>query len=514
MSIVSIQFLVFLVAVIVMYYILPQKIQYIVLLFFSYAFYLIGGVKPVIFIIVTTVTVFYSGLWIEGVRNKTDDKVRVKKQMRRILFGVAVFNFGTLFLLKYYNYFADKTNNIFGLFEYNIDLPLINIILPMGISFYTFQAIGYCIDIYRNKIKAERNFARFALFISFFPQVIQGPISRYNDLGEQLSAFHKFNYKQFTFGLQLMLWGFFKKLVIADRLAIVVDNVFGSYTYYDGTQTFLAIICYAIQIYADFSGGIDIVRGAAQCLGFDLMENFKRPYFGTSVAEYWRRWHISLTSWMRDYVFFPIALSKFSNKIGKFSRKNLKGHIGKQIPSYLPTFVTFFLIGVWHGAGGGFIVFGFYNAILMVLGMMFKPAFEKINRFFGINTKCLSWKVWQIIRTFFIMAAGKCITRSVNVAAGIEMLKKCADLMDFNNIVYRLFSMGLNVSNCFVLILALVLFLIVSIMQENDISIREKMSQQILPFRWSVYIFMILAVIIFGMYGEGFDVSQFIYRGF
>lgn len=516
MSITSIQFIFFLLLVLLVYYIVPKSKQWIVLLLSSYIFYLCGGVFPLIFILSTTITVFLAGLKMQKIKDTLETKKQQKTAMKKVLVLICLFNLGVLFLFKYYNFFAAGLNEIFCIFEYDIKTPLINIMLPLGISFYTFQAIGYCMDVYRDKIKAENNLARFALFISFFPQIVQGPISRYGDLGIQLKEHHYFDYKKFTFGAQLMLWGGFKKLVIADRLAIIVNNVFESYTDYDGTQILVAIICYSIQIYADFSGGIDIVRGAAQCMGIELPENFNRPYFGTSIAEYWRRWHMSLTGWMREYVFYPIALSKTSNKIGKWGRTHLKkgSLVSKQLPSYLPTFVTFFLIGIWHGAGWGFIVFGFYNASLIVLSMMCTPVFKKLNSFFRINTKCFSWKVWQIIRTFTILTIGKCITRASSVAAGLEMLKACGSAFHFNDIAGRMLAMGLNLQECMALAFGLTVFFIVSVIQENGMSVREKLAEQILIVRWPIYIGMTLAIIIFGVYGIGYDASQFIYRGF
>lgn len=272
---------------------------------------------------------------------------------------------------------------------------------------------------------------------------------------------------------------------------------------------------YAIQIYADFSGGIDIVRGAAECMGINLTENFRRPYFGNTVAEYWRRWHMSLTNWMRDYVFYSLALSKLSSKIGKWGRKHLRqGNLGKQLPSYLPTFVTFFLIGIWHGAGWGFIVFGLYNATIIVLSMAMTDVFAAVNRALHIRTESPVWRVWQIIRTFAIMVIGKCITRAVSVTAGFDMLGRCLGAFHLSGLMPRLCEMGLDLDNWFVLGLALILFFCVSLMQERGINVREKTASLPLPVRWAIYMAGILSVIIFGVYGVGYDAASFIYRGF
>ncbi len=388
MSFLSFQFVIFIGIVFILYYTVFRNRQWILLLVSSYIFYLMGGVSALVFILSTTVTVYAAGRLMERVKEKSDSRKAAKASNKKILIGVVLINFGILLMLKYFNFIAENINSAFAIFEYDVNLPLVNVLLPLGISFYTFQSIGYAIDVYRDKYEAETNPARFALFISFFPQVIQGPISRYDNLGAKLKEKHKFSYKQFKFGAQLFLWGCFKKLVIADRAGILVSQVFDDHTSYDGLQVFVAVFLYAIQIYADFSGGIDMARGVAQALDIDLIQNFRRPYFATSVAEYWRRWHMSLTQWMRDYVFFPLTLSKASSRIGKWGRKHLKGNLGKQLPSYLPTFVTFFLIGIWHGAGWGFIFYGFYNATIIVLSMAFTPVFQAVTENFAYQYRC------------------------------------------------------------------------------------------------------------------------------
>lgn len=500
MSIISITFLLFTLAVFIVYYLVPGRYQWVVMLISSYCFYATGGVGALVFVVGTTLVTYGAGMLMERNKTRNESKKAAKKQNRKVLIGIIILIFGVLFMLKYMRMFTVS--------------PIFAIVLPMGISFYMFQSIGYCIDVYRNKVETETKLLRYALFISFFPLAVQGPISRYGQLGGQLKEEHKFEYNQFTKGLQLMIWGFFKKMIIADRLSVIVGTVFDDYTAFDGTQTAVAIACYALQIYIDFSGGIDIVRGVAQCMGIDLIENFERPYFAPTIADHWRRWHIALTSWMREYVFYSLALSKFSNRIGKWGRSNIKGHIGKQLPSYLPTFVTFFLIGIWHGAGWGFIVFGFYNATVIVLSMMLQPVWEGLNRTFRINTGNPVWKAWQMIRTFIVMSAGRCMTRAVSVGAGLAMLGSCTHVFDFTDFVHRMLSLGLNFDNCLVLALSCILMFIVSILQERGMNVRDTIGEKNIVIRWIIWIAGIVAVIIFGMYGPGYDAGAFIYKGF
>ena len=519
MSFISLQFLLFLGVVVFLYYICPKKIQWLFLLLASYAFYFFSGITPLLFVVSSTILVYLCGIWMRHVIATHKKKSEAKKVNKRILLLAVFIEFGILLTLKYYNFIAENINSAFSVFAYDGSLPLINLILPLGISFYTFQAVGYLIDIYRNKYEAEGNLLRMALFLSFFPQVIQGPISRYDNLGKQLRETHYFSYQNLKYGALLMLWGYFKKLVIADSAGVLVSQVFDHWGWYDPVQVAVAIIVYAIQIYADFSGGIDMARGAAQIMGIDLIDNFKRPYFGTSVAEYWRRWHMSLTNWMRDYVFFPLTLSKTSSKIGKWGRKHIGGTIGKQISTYIPTFITFFLIGIWHGAGWGFITYGLYNATIIVVSMILTPGFTVIKKKIHLKDSFLPWKIFQILRTFLIMAIGKCITRAADVPTAFGMLRKCCGMFVGHSFpghyfTIRMASMGLSTIEVIVLVSACGLFFLVSLLQENGVKIRETLTRCPLLLRWAIYLAMIGIVLVLGHYGSGYSASDFVYRNF
>lgn len=514
MSFVSLEFLLFVGVVVLLYYLVPKRVQWIFLLLVSYAFYFFSGVTPLLFVVESTIVVYLCGRVMARNIENCKKKSEAKKLNKKVLLLAVLIQFGILLMLKYYNFIAENINSAFNLFGWSGSLPMVNILLPLGISFYTFQAIGYLIDVYRNKYKAEQNFFRMALFLSFFPQVTQGPISRYDNLGAQLKEEHDFRYQNLKYGALLMMWGYFKKLMIADWAGVMVVQVFDHWTEYDGLQVFIAILVYAIQIYADFSGGIDMARGVAQMMGIDLIDNFKRPYFGTSVSEYWRRWHMSLTNWMRDYVFFPIALSKTSSKIGKWGRKHIGGNIGKQLATYFPTFITFFLIGIWHGAGWGFIGYGLYNATIIVVSMMLEPTFAKITGALHINTSSLPWKIFQIIRTFLIMAAGKTLTRAHGVRAALGMLWKCRLMFDFDDFLTRITEMGLTMPELRVMGLSMLLFFIVSLLQENGIHIRDTLTKCPLIVRWAIYFTVLGCILVLGHYGAGYSASDFVYRNF
>ncbi len=277
-------------------------------------------------------------------------------------------------------------------------------ILPLGISFYTFQACGYLIDVYRGKIQPDQNLGKFALFVSFFPQMVQGPISRYDELANQLFSPKKFDLPRIQNALQLFFWGLFKKLVIADRVAILVNTIFDNQQEYKGLVLLLGSLMYCIQIYTDFSGGIDIARAVAEGLGITLTNNFARPFFANSIENFWRRWHITLSSWTRDYIFYPLSLSKSFAKMGRTTRKVFGNEIGKKIPTLLAMIITFLVIGIWHGPNWKFVVYGLYNGGLIITGMILEQPARNLISKMGIPTNVFIWKLFQVIGTLILLS--------------------------------------------------------------------------------------------------------------
>ncbi|MGX8773436.1 MAG: MBOAT family O-acyltransferase, partial [Bacillota bacterium] len=347
MAFTSLYFLIFAAVVVCVYYVFPIKLRWVWLLAASYAFYLISSPRTFIFVFLTTIVTFLGGLYIGRCNREhrdyieenkdslsREDKKELKaasqKRKRRMVALILILDFGVLAVLKYFRYYLQAL----GLFETG------SILIPLGISFYTFQSAAYIFDLYRNKIEPDRNIGQFALFTAFFPQIIQGPISRYDQLAWQLYEGHSFRFRNLTHGAELMLWGFFKKLVIADRAAVLVNEVFGNHADYTGGAVFMALLFYMIQIYADFSGGIDIARGLAQCMGIDMTHNFIRPYFAHDLSEFWNRWHVSLSHWCRDYIFYPVAMSKLFGRAGKSLRSTFGDRIGKLFPVIIAQFCT------------------------------------------------------------------------------------------------------------------------------------------------------------------------------
>ena len=323
----SLNFIFFVLATMLVYFLFPiKKYKWTVLLAASMFFYAVAGYKFACFILLTTLSTYLIALWLERISKnskallkekkkewdrdqKKAYKNRIKVQKRLVMTLALVINFGVLAFLKYYNFFAGSLNDVLGSFGIGFSAPTLTLFLPLGISFYTFQSMGYIVDVYREKTEAQRNPFKLLLFVSFFPQIVQGPISIYDQLAHQLFEPHDFDFTRMKHGMELILWGFFKKLIIADRAVIAIKAVQDAYGNYNGTTLTFIVLLYALQLYADFSGGIDISRGVAQIFGIDMIDNFKRPYFSKSINEYWRRWHISLGAWLKNYLFYPVAMS-------------------------------------------------------------------------------------------------------------------------------------------------------------------------------------------------------------
>jgi D-alanyl-lipoteichoic acid acyltransferase DltB (MBOAT superfamily) len=362
----------------------------------------------------------------------------------------------------------------------------------------------------------DDNLFKFALFTSFFPQIIQGPISRHGQLAAQLYAQHRFEYTRVKHGLELMLWGLFKKLVIADRALIVVNDVLAHSDEYSGFEVFVGVVVFMAQIYADFSGGIDISRGIAQVLGIDLVENFRRPHFSQSLSEYWRRWHITLGEWMRDYIFYPLTLSPSFGRLGKWCRSHIGTYWAKAIPACLSMGVVFMVVGIWHGASWKFILFGAYNSIVIMAETLFTQRIRDWNdRVHLVNTKAFTWKLFTIGCTLVVIFFSKFFPMADSASQALTMIRRMFSRFNPEILLNgTLFEMGLSKYGFAVLACAILLFFIVSLLQENGIRIRAFLDEQNLVFRWAVYLIGIFTVLIFGEYGPHVDASMFVYQQF
>ncbi|MBQ7784931.1 MAG: MBOAT family protein [Clostridia bacterium] len=540
MSYMSLAFFAFVTVTATVYFLFPaKKYQWTVLLAASYTFYLMAGYKHAAFIVLTTVSTYCSALWIDRIamqaaqerkahksdwnrEQKKAFKLRTDRAKRRIIILDVALNLGILAFLKYYNFFSESFNRLLALGGTSFSLPALNLFLPLGISFYMFQSIGYVLDVSREKVKAERNFAKVALFVSFFPQIIQGPISFYDQLAAQLYAPHRFDFTRLKHGCKLIIWGLFKKLVIADRAYIAIKTVLAGYGDYSGTTLTFTVLLYALQLYTDFSGGIDLSRGVAQILGIDMAQNFRRPYFATTINDYWRRWHITLGAWMKEYVFYPLALSKsfasLSNRIRKsrIGASKAGAHVAKALPTSLASLIVFFLVGIWHGANWKYVAFGLWNGGVIMLSVLLSPVFAKLASALRINIKSRAFLLFKILRTFLIVFIGYVFDVAADLTASMYTFRMMLLGQDFSRGLAEISTLGLSAADYLILGIGTAVLFTVSVIQERhpSVSLRVMLDRRNVIVRHALLLACIMFVLIFGVYGHGYDPADFIYMQF
>ena len=528
MTINSLEFLLFVAIVCVLYFMIPKKQKWILLLFASYFFYYVSSAQLAIFLGITTISIYISALWMGKIEEQTkqqiknlekdkkkEQKEKAKQKKKWIVALTLALNFGILIVLKYGNFFCENLNFLLERIQIPLTIPGHNFLLPLGISYYTLQATSYVIDVYRGKYKPDKHFGRVALFVSFFPQIVEGPIGRYDKLAKQLYEPHSFDYTRVKWGIQLMLWGFFKKMVIADRAALFVNEVFSHYAEYSGIVILLSIILYTIQIYTEFSGCMDIIRGISEIMGITLEKNFERPFFSKSVQEFWRRWNITLGTWLKEYVFYCVSFSKPCIGLTGMVKKFSKGTIGKLIPAAFSLFFVWFFNGLWHGASWKYIAYGLYYYVIMMLGMLLEPVGKKIITILRIKTDTFSYRLWQRLRTTGFVLFGMLLFRAPHLKVAWEMLKSIPTIRGMGKLFNgSLFSIGWKPSDVIILVACIGIVGIVSILQEKGYSIRKEIEKQNLVFRWLCYYTIFFAIVVFGIYGSGYNVSNFIYGQF
>lgn len=489
----SFSFLVFFPIVVLVYYIIPKRVRYIWLLVASYYFYMAWNAKYALLIALSTIITWGSGLLIA----KADDD----KEKKGIVAGSLVINLGILFFFKYFDFTIDNINYVLGKIGVTVLGHPFDIILPVGISFYTFQALSYTIDVYRNEIEPEKNFFRYALYVSFFPQLVAGPIERSKNLLPQIQKVEEIKpkYKEIINGLILMLWGLFMKMVIADRLSILVDKVFEDVYMYGTVELVVGAIGFAIQIYCDFNGYSTIAVGAARVMGIEIMNNFDTPYFAVSISDFWKRWHISLSSWFRDYVYIPLG----GNRKGKFRK-------------YINLMITMLVSGLWHGANWTYVIWGGLHGVYQVIGDLLKPVREKLHSLLGTNKDVFSFKFGQVVVTFCLTTFAWIFFRASNVRDAFVYIKRMFTRWNPWSILdHSIYDLGLNLLEMNILMITLVLLLLTDVIRyKKKVSVSDALVSQNMWFRWVVVIGLIVAILVFGEYGVNFDSTQFIYFDF
>lgn len=496
MQFTSFEFLTFFPVVVLLYYVMPRKLRQLWLLLASYYFYMGWNAKYALLILASTIITYLCGVWLDSTESGHQRKRRL------ILASGIVVNIAVLAFFKYFYFLHDTFAALVSVFGGKLAAPRLNIILPVGISFYTFQALGYTIDVYRGTVRAEKNFIRYALFVSFFPQLVAGPIERSGRLLgqiEKISHEKLWDFDKATRGLLLMLWGFFLKMVIADRAAVLVKQVFALYYQCSGSALLLAAVLFAVQIYCDFASYSVIALGAARILGIELMVNFEAPFFSRSVGEFWRRWHVSLSSWFRDYLYIPLGGGRCSKP-----RK------------YFNNMVTFVVSGLWHGASWHFVVWGAIQGIYIIIGDMLRPVKMRINERCHIRVKSFGYQLAQGICTFSLFTLSLIFFRAETTKDAVYYIERMFMHFDvwsfFNEYIYHL---GLDRKEMGVLLFGIFILILVDAYYVRKKELFDSLvKEQCLAVQYAIAAAFVVMVIVFGVYGEGYDASQFIYFQF
>ncbi len=544
MSITSFGFLIFYCAVLLVYYIAPKRLQWVVLLASSIAYYLLSEQGLLIVYPFAAALVSWIGIrLIAANREQTDrltadarqkeraieDKEERKKaaeerkaavsilegKCRGVLLAVIGVNAAVLFLLKYINFGINTINGVASWFGSEGLLTGLNWLIPLGISYYALSLIGYVVDVYYGIAQPMKNPARVALYGMFFPCMLSGPVLRFREDGEQFFEPHAFDYAQVTRGLQRMLWGFFKVLVISERMALIVGTVYGNPAEYAGVYVWIGTIAFAFQLYTNFSGGMDISLGVAQTFGLKLPENFERPFFAKTIAEYWRRWHITLGVWMKEYVFYPVLRSKWMGDLGKKLRDRFGKKRGKQYTTFVGMFILWFTVGVWHGGDWKYVIgSGLLHWFYIVCGELLEPCFAKGLEKLRIDPQAKWLDGLRILRTFFLANIGFVFFRASNVGTACVLLQNAVTVWNPQVLADgSLFALGLDWIEFVIAAVSLLMLLAVSLLQEKK-PMRERIGALALPIRWAIWLTLIFYVILLGYYGPGFSATEFIYQGF
>ena len=509
MGITSFLFLLFLAVSVVLYYSIPKRCQWPFLLLISIFYFLASGSILMLLYPLTSITVTYFG-------TKFIEQEKDPKRRKRGLSLVVVCNLGVLAVLKYLNLGVYTYNAMaVRLSEQPALLDTLHLLIPLGVSFYTLSVLGYVYDVYYEIAPAEKNWAKLFLYGIYFPTMISGPIMRYRDIKDQMFSGKTFDYQQVSRGLQRILWGFFKVLVISERLTVIVTAVYGDYKTYGGCYIIIATMCFTLQLYTNFSGSMDIVNGVSQVFGIALPENFNTPFFSKTIQEFWRRWHITLGTWLKDYLFYPVLRTNFFMELPVKLKPRFGKKTAKKITTFSAMFILWFLVGLWHGGAWKYIIgSGILQWIYIVGGELLEPVWVKIRSIFHVDKETKWLAVFQMIRTFLLMSFAFLFFRSEGFFTALSMIRNM--LTTWNpEILWNgsLLQLGLELKDWCILLLSLMMLWIVSIMQQKG-SVREWLANKKLVVRWIILYALLFWVILMGNYGPGYSAAEFIYQGF
>ncbi|SDB44120.1 D-alanyl-lipoteichoic acid acyltransferase DltB, MBOAT superfamily [Ruminococcaceae bacterium FB2012] len=518
----------FLPACIIGYTVIPKNWKKYFLLLASYGFFWLISGELLIYLILTTFSVHYFGIWLDRINGQMKEalaalpkeerkgaKAGFVKKQRLVVALAVVLHIGLLLVLKYSPFFTTNVNLLLNKMGLSINIEIPKYLMPIGISFFTLQAVSYIVDVYRGVTKADDNLFRLALFMSFFPQIIEGPICRYNQTAEQLWNVKPIEYKNLTFGIQRILYGMLKKIVIADRLNLFVSNIFDKNVDYEGGIIAIGAICYTVQLYMDFSGSMDAVVGTAEIFGVVMPENFQRPFFSKTISEFWKRWHITLGAWFKDYIFYPVTSAKKMKKLTSGARKKLGNHYGPLIAGSIALFCVWFCNGLWHGSAWSFIFFGMYHFVLILIGNMLEPPVQTMNKKLHINPKWFVYRLLQILRTCVLVVIGELFFRARGLKAGMNLFTKMVSDFSFTTLNDDLLkTLSADKYDFIIVGVTLLIILTVSILNEKGICIRGSLAKRNIVLRWCLLYALLLYIIIFGAYGLGYKPVDPMYAQF
>ncbi len=556
MSYQSVGFLLFSAVVLLVYYLLGRKCQRWVLAAGNLIFYAAAGPQYLPFLLVTMLATYLAGRGMGRVYEKADEQLKgcttpeekkavkasARKQARRMLLIGLLVTIALLVVCKYTGFILTNINSLLLLLQVP-QLTVFRMILPLGISFYSFMALSYVLDVYWKRYPAETDFLTYAVYLSYFPHVVQGPIDRFNEFRTQIRDGVKLDTRVLASGAQLVIWGLFKKLVIADRIEPFVSHAFTSWSECSGSVLLMAMLAYSVQIYADFSGCIDIVSGISEMFGIRLRRNFNHPYFSRTMGEFWRRWHISLQEWFKDYIYYPVSASNLMRRAKKHFQAKNDPRGAELFSGCFPVLVVWLITGIWHGASWNYVIWGIYHAILLIGSQVFAPQVKKLSALCRFDPEKRLWRFWQMTRTFLLCGIGRIIFRAETLAAAFGYMKRMVtefsaaalfrpllegltellrvlrtgSLTTFyvtaRDMVNRDFGAGITPANIVMAFIVTAVLWIVDMKQEKQ-PLRETLAKKKLWFRWMIIFAGIFAIIIFGVYGPGYDAKSFIYEQF
>ncbi len=491
----SLHFLLFFPLVVGIYFLIPARVRWVWLLIASYYYYMAWNARYASLLALSTAITWLSGLLI----SRFDGQPRGERRKKWVIAFSFLSNLAILFIFKYFHFGLSALNKVLRVLHLTPVTSSFNVLLPVGISFYILQALSYTMDVYRGSVKVEKNFFKYALFVSFFPQLVAGPIERSRDLLPQILEPHSFDFNRVKHGLWLMLWGYFQKLVIADRLALFVNTVYGDRSNYlhGGAVNFVALIFFAFQTYADFAGYSNLALGAAEVLGFRLTTNFVRPFFSVNITEFWTRWHVSLSRWFVNYLYIPLG----GNRVGTLRK-------------YLNVMIVFLASGLWHGANWTFLVWGGLNGLISITERLLTPLWRRLRGRLKFDDHSAGMKCVQSAYVIFMFGFVQVFFRSESLKQAVEFLKGMCRFDPYVLFNGKLFSYGMDRANFILTALSLLVLFIVAWVRRDGVSLRSRIDAQPLVIRWGLVIAAIAAVVFFGVYGPGFDAGKFIYFQF